>query len=79
MNFPDGFLWGTATAGFQTEAGARPGDSDHRSDWWNGPATRPTSLRAGCRAICPRPVLEAGRSITAMPSSRIGWARTRTG
>ena len=34
MNFPEGFLWGTATSGSQTEAGARPGDSDHGTDWW---------------------------------------------
>ena len=34
MQFPEGFLWGTATSGFQIEAGARPGDSDHGTDWW---------------------------------------------
>ena len=79
MNFPDGFLWGTATAGFQTEAGARPGDSDHRSDWWEWVRDPADIAWAGCRAICPRRGREAGRCITAMPSSRIGWARTRTG
>jgi beta-glucosidase/6-phospho-beta-glucosidase/beta-galactosidase len=32
--FPDGFLWGTATAGFQVEAGGSPSNADRRSDWW---------------------------------------------
>ncbi len=32
-SFPDGFLWGTATSGFQIEAGARR-DSDQGTDWW---------------------------------------------
>ncbi len=32
--FPRGFLWGTATAGFQVEAGGTPSNSDRRSDWW---------------------------------------------
>jgi beta-glucosidase/6-phospho-beta-glucosidase/beta-galactosidase len=32
--FPRGFLWGTATAGFQSEAGGRPSHADHGSDWW---------------------------------------------
>jgi beta-glucosidase/6-phospho-beta-glucosidase/beta-galactosidase len=32
--FPRGFLWGTATAGFQVEAGGARANSDRRSDWW---------------------------------------------
>jgi beta-glucosidase/6-phospho-beta-glucosidase/beta-galactosidase len=32
--FPPGFLWGTAVAGFQTEAGASPAGNDPNSDWW---------------------------------------------
>jgi beta-glucosidase/6-phospho-beta-glucosidase/beta-galactosidase len=32
--FPRGFLWGTASAGFQSEAGGAPGHADRRSDWW---------------------------------------------
>ena len=32
--FPSGFLWGTATAGFQVEAGGSPANADRRSDWW---------------------------------------------
>src|SRR3954447_14119204 len=33
-DFPRDFLWGTAIAGFQTEAGGHPDDADKRSDWW---------------------------------------------
>jgi beta-glucosidase/6-phospho-beta-glucosidase/beta-galactosidase len=33
-SFPRGFLWGTASAGFQSEAGGSPANSDSRSDWW---------------------------------------------
>jgi beta-galactosidase len=32
--FPRGFLWGTATSGFQVEAGGAPPHADRRSDWW---------------------------------------------
>jgi len=32
--FPPGFLWGTATAGFQVEAGGQPSNADPNSDWW---------------------------------------------
>ena len=32
--FPRSFLWGVATAGFQSEAGGTPANSDRRSDWW---------------------------------------------
>jgi beta-glucosidase/6-phospho-beta-glucosidase/beta-galactosidase len=32
--FPPGFLWGTASAGFQVEAGGSPSNADRRSDWW---------------------------------------------
>ena len=32
--FPRGFLWGTATSGFQVEAGGKPSNADRRSDWW---------------------------------------------
>jgi beta-galactosidase len=32
--FPDGFLWGTAVSGFQTEAGASANGDDPNSDWW---------------------------------------------
>jgi beta-galactosidase len=33
-DFPPGFLWGTAIAGFQTEAGGVPANGDPGSDWW---------------------------------------------
>ena len=33
-DFPRDFLWGTAIAGFQTEAGGRPANADTHSDWW---------------------------------------------
>jgi beta-galactosidase len=33
-DFPDDFLWGTAIAAFQTEAGGRPSNADAHSDWW---------------------------------------------
>ncbi len=33
-DFPPGFLWGTAVAGFQTEAGGVPSNADVGSDWW---------------------------------------------
>ena len=32
--FPRGFLWGTASSGFQSEAGGSSANSDKRSDWW---------------------------------------------
>ncbi|HEX2388352.1 MAG TPA: glycoside hydrolase family 1 protein [Solirubrobacterales bacterium] len=32
--FPASFLWGTASAGFQSEAGGSPANVDRRSDWW---------------------------------------------
>ncbi len=32
--FPRDFLWGTAVAGFQVEAGGSPANADRRSDWW---------------------------------------------
>ncbi len=32
--FPRGFLWGTASAGFQAEAGGTPAHADRHSDWW---------------------------------------------
>ena len=32
--FPPGFLWGTASAGFQVEAGGSPSNADRGSDWW---------------------------------------------
>ncbi|HSD76071.1 MAG TPA: glycoside hydrolase family 1 protein [Solirubrobacteraceae bacterium] len=32
--FPQGFAWGVATSGFQTEAGGRPSNADRGSDWW---------------------------------------------
>src|SRR3712207_8501435 len=32
--FPRGFLWGTASAGFQSEAGGGPENTDRGSDWW---------------------------------------------
>ena len=32
--FPRDFLWGTAVAGFQVEAGGTPAHADRRSDWW---------------------------------------------
>jgi beta-galactosidase len=33
-DFPKDFLWGTAIAAFQTEAGGRPAHADTHSDWW---------------------------------------------
>jgi beta-galactosidase len=33
-DFPEDFLWGTAIAAFQTEAGGRPAHADTHSDWW---------------------------------------------
>jgi len=33
-DFPNDFLWGTAIAAFQTEAGGRPAHADTHSDWW---------------------------------------------
>jgi len=33
-DFPRDFLWGTAIAGLQTEAGGRPAHADRGSDWW---------------------------------------------
>ena len=33
-DFPRGFLWGTAIAGSQSEAGGQPANADPRSDWW---------------------------------------------
>jgi len=44
--FPRGFLWGTATAGFQVEAGGGRANSDRRSDWWAF-TTDPDLIRAG--------------------------------
>jgi beta-galactosidase len=32
--FPQGFLWGTASAGFQSEPGGDPAMVDRKSDWW---------------------------------------------
>jgi beta-glucosidase/6-phospho-beta-glucosidase/beta-galactosidase len=34
LSFPKRFLWGTATAGFQVEAGGSPANVDRRSDWY---------------------------------------------
>ena len=33
-DFPRDFLWGTAIAGLQAEAGGEPSNADPRSDWW---------------------------------------------
>ena len=33
-DFPGDFLWGTATAGFQVEAGGSPSNVDRQSDWY---------------------------------------------
>ena len=33
-DFPRSFLWGTASAGFQSEAGGKPANVDRRSDWY---------------------------------------------
>ncbi len=33
-DFPRDFLWGTAIAGLQAEAGGQPSNADPRSDWW---------------------------------------------
>ena len=32
--FPTGFMWGTASAGFQTEMGGGAANSDAGTDWW---------------------------------------------
>ena len=32
--FPSDFLWGTASSGFQSEAGGEPANVDRRSDWY---------------------------------------------
>ena len=32
-DFPRDFLWGTAIAGLQAEAGGQPSNADPRSDW----------------------------------------------
>ena len=32
--FPRDFLWGVATAGFQSEMGGRPAHADRGTDWW---------------------------------------------
>ncbi|HEU4656596.1 MAG TPA: glycoside hydrolase family 1 protein [Capillimicrobium sp.] len=44
--FPRGFLWGTASAGFQAEAGGSPSHADRRSDWWAF-TTDPGLIRSG--------------------------------
>lgn len=44
--FPKRFLWGTASSGFQTEAGGRPAHVDRRSDWYQF-ATDPGLIAAG--------------------------------
>ncbi len=33
-DFPRAFLWGTASSGFQSEAGGTPANVDRRSDWY---------------------------------------------
>lgn len=45
-DFPRGFLWGTAIAGFQSEAGGPRVNGDRRSDWWRW-VRDPDNLRAG--------------------------------
>jgi beta-galactosidase len=45
-DFPKGFLWGTAIAGFQTEAGGHPANADRHSDWWVW-SHDPTEIAAG--------------------------------
>ncbi|MBU6338256.1 MAG: hypothetical protein KGR19_10665, partial [Acidobacteria bacterium] len=32
--FPNGFMWGVAGSGFQTEMGGGAQNSDQGSDWW---------------------------------------------
>lgn len=44
--FPKGFLWGTAEAGFQSEAGGRPSFADARSDYWRF-MTDPQLIKTG--------------------------------
>jgi beta-galactosidase len=44
--FPRGFLWGTASAGFQVEAGGSSANTDRSSDWYAF-TTDPGLVRAG--------------------------------
>ena len=34
QRFPSGFLWGTASSGFQTEMGGSPANVDRGTDWF---------------------------------------------
>jgi beta-galactosidase len=64
-SFPRGFLWGTALAGFQAEAGGRPAHADRRADWWVWTHDRSN--------------VQAGRVSGDVPESGPGhWARYRT-
>ena len=44
--FPRGFLWGTAIAGFQAEAGGPAVNADPHSDWWQW-VRDPSNIAAG--------------------------------
>ena len=64
LPFPRGFLWGTALAGFQAEAGGQPSNADTGSDWWAW-THDPSNV-------------EDGRTTADLPESGPGhWARYR--
>ena len=78
LQFPDGFLWGTATAGFQTEAGFRAADSDTGSDWWAWTHDDANVQRGNVWGTCPRTSRAGTRSSVATSSSTTGSSRTPT-
>ena len=46
VRYPKGFVWGTAVAGFQVEAGGTPSNVDRNSDWYRL-TTDPQLIRDG--------------------------------
>jgi beta-galactosidase len=47
LAFPEGFLWGTSTAGFQVDMGCPSRDCDDRASDWYEWATHPSIIGAG--------------------------------
>lgn len=45
-DFPRTFLWGTAIAGLQSEAGGHPSHADRLNDWWTW-SRDPANIRSG--------------------------------